>query len=162
MSRRNNTLRKKRLKAAEAFVESWTTSELAGRLITDYNCTLSCDPAETFAGIFRAFGYPNYAESILADHGEDCDSPHYHQPQGVWTFDIEAGGPAVEGIDNPIWTIVADGKNGADAESRAVEFLRRKLTEKYTPYFYLTVEEVENGVPASTALYSWTDIREAA
>ncbi|MER6102422.1 hypothetical protein ABT115_08845 [Streptomyces sp. NPDC001832] len=153
-----------KLKAAEAFVESWTTSELSHNLIKDYDCVLGCEEAKTYAGLFRTFGYPNTAEQILADHGEGCENPHYHEPQGVWTFTIRVGGPAVKeiGEPDPAWTIVADGKNGEEAEERATEFLRRKIKEEYSAFFYIEVDEVENGVPGSTALYSWTDIREAA
>jgi len=160
MSRKNNTLRKKRLKAAEAFVESWMTSELAYTLITDYSCTLGCKEAETYAGLFRAFKYPNAAESILADHGEACETPHHHEGRGVWTFNLLIGGPYVP--PDTSYTIVADGADGAEAEQRATEFLRGKLKEKGMPFTYIDVEEVESGVPGSTALYSWIDIREAA
>jgi hypothetical protein len=147
-----------KLKAAEAFVESWTTSELAALLITDYGCTLGCQDAKTFAGIFSAFGYPNYAECILADHGEDCDNPHYHEPQGVWTFDLTAFGRYRIGD----WTVVADGKDGADAEERAKEFVRNRLKDQYASPIHVRVNDVENGTPSSMALYNWTDIRKAA
>jgi hypothetical protein len=148
-----------RLKAAEAFVESWTTSGLAWSLITDYSCTLGCEEAETFAGLFRSFGYDNTAETILADHGEDCDTPHYHSPQDVWTFTL-----LVFVRDSYIaeWAIVADGKNGMEAEERAKGFLRNSLKPKYEGYIRVEVGEVESGVPAPTALYSWTDIREGS
>lgn len=148
-----------KLKAAEAFTDAWMTSGLAYTLITDYSCTLTCDEAETYAGIFRAFMYPDTSEQILADHGEDCDSPHYHAGQGVWTFTLQPGGNEADGEGE--YTIVADGKDGSDAEERAKEFLRRELQKKYSTYFYIRVEEVEAGVPGSTALYSWSDIREA-
>ncbi|WP_435270949.1 hypothetical protein [Streptomyces sp. 1222.5] len=153
---------KRQQAAAEAFVETWTDTGLAWSLITDYSCTLTCSEAEKFAGLMRAFKYTETAEGILADHGEDCDTPHYHQPQGVWTFTIEAHGPAVAGIEDAEWVIVADGKSGADAETRAETFLRNQLKKKYPGHFYVTVNEVENGTPSSMALYPWTDIRLAA
>lgn len=145
-----------RLKAAEAFVESWTTSELSYSLIPDYECTLTCENATTYAGLFRAFGYTNTAETILADHGEDCDNPHYHQPQGVWTFTIEVFGRYHIGE----WVVVADGKNGAEAEERATEYLRNKLKDMYVSQLRFRVNNIESGIPTSTALYNWTDIRE--
>ncbi|MEV5677437.1 hypothetical protein [Streptomyces sp. NPDC052179] len=149
-----------KLKAAEAFVESWTTSGLASTLIPDYSCTLGCEEAITYGALMRAFGYPSTAETILADHGEDCDTPHYHECGGVWTFTLQPEGVAEE---EGGYTIVADGANGAEAEDRAREFLRSELKAKYRSYYYwINVEEVESGVPSSTALYSWTDIRKAA
>ncbi|MFJ9900227.1 hypothetical protein ACIQPR_43555 [Streptomyces sp. NPDC091280] len=153
---------RRRLAAADAFVESWTNSGLSHELITDYTCTLGCDEAITYSGLFRAYGYDGTAESILADHGEDCDNPHHHEPQGVWTFTIDAHGPAVEVIEDPEWTVVADGKDGAEAEERATRFLRTQLKKQYPGYFYVRVIDVENGTPGSTALYAWTDIRKAA
>jgi hypothetical protein len=153
---------KRKLKAAEEFVESWTNSGLASTLITDYGCTLCCDEAEKYADLMRAFKYTETAEGILADHGEDCDTPHYHEPAGVWTFTIVAEGPAVEGIDEPEWTIVSDGKDGAEAEDRATTFLRNQLKAKYPGYLYLITAEVESGAPGSLTLYPWTDIRKAA
>ncbi|WP_326827448.1 hypothetical protein [Streptomyces sp. NBC_01751] len=153
---------KRKLAAADAFVEAWTTSELSYRLIPDYDCTLGCEEAMTYADLFKSFGYTNTAEQILADHGESCETPHYHEPQGVWTFDITAGGPAVENVDDPEWTIVADGKDGAEAEDRALTFLKAQLKKKYPGHLYLRVDDVESGVPGSFALYHWTDIRKAA
>ncbi|MFI8815704.1 MULTISPECIES: hypothetical protein [unclassified Streptomyces] len=149
----------RRLKAAEAFVEAWTTSELSYSLIPDYDCTLGCEEAMTYAGLFRAFGYPETAEQILADHRESCISQHFHEGPGVWTFGISVGGTDVPAGTE--YTIVAGGKNGAEAEDRAREFLHRKVREEY-PFYYIEVEDVEVGVPGSTALYAWTDIREAA
>ncbi|MFF4245206.1 hypothetical protein ACFYY2_12115 [Streptomyces sp. NPDC001822] len=149
-----------KLKAADAFTDAWMTSGLAYSLISDYSCTLTCEEAMTYACIFRAFKYPDTAEQILADHGEDCDNPHYHEDQGVWTFTLQPGGNEADGEGE--YTIVADGRDGSDAEERAKEFLRRKLKQKYKTYFWIDVQEVEAGVPGSTALYSWTDIREAA
>jgi hypothetical protein len=149
-----------KLKAADAFVEAWTTSGLAWSLITDYSCTLNCGEAETFADLMRTFKYTETAEGILADHGEDCDTPHYHAPQGVWTFTLQPGGNEADGEEE--YTIVADGKNGADAEDRAKGFLRAHLKQKYKTYFWIEVVEVEDGAPGSTTLYSWTDMRKAA
>jgi hypothetical protein len=149
-----------KLKAADAFVEAWTDSGLAWSLITDYSCTLNCGEAETFADLMRAFKYTETAEGILADHGEDCDTPHYHASQGVWTFTLQPGGNEADGEGE--YTVVADGKNGADAEDRAKEFLRAHLKQRYKTYFWIEVVEVEDGTPGSTALYSWTDMRKAA
>ncbi|MGW5773135.1 hypothetical protein ACWEVY_28785 [Streptomyces longwoodensis] len=148
--------------AAAAFVKEWTHSGLASGLIDDYSCTLTCGEAETYSGLFRSFGYHGTADSILADHGEDCDTPHYHAKNGVWTFTIAACGPAVAEVEDPEWVIVADGKNGAEAEDRAESFLRRQLAQKYPGYFYVSTAEVEDGVPSSTALYHWIDLRKAA
>lgn len=144
-----------RLQVAEAFVEAWTTSGLAATLAVDYDCTFGCENAKTFASLMKTFGYPSTAETILADHGEDCDNPHYHEPQGVWTFSLTAYGRYRIGE----WTIVADGKDGEEAEERAKEFVRSRLKDQYVSHIRVVVDEVENGVPSSTALYSWNDIR---
>ncbi|MVO87448.1 hypothetical protein GPA10_22455 [Streptomyces sp. p1417] len=150
---------KRKLAAAEEFVEVWMNTGLSSSLITDYSCTLTCAEADTYAGIFKEFGHPDTAATILADHGEDCDSPHFHEPRGVWTFEIEANGRAVDHLDNPTWTVVADGENGARAECRALEFLRKELRKEYTHDFWFWVQEAESGVPGSTAIYSWLDAR---
>jgi hypothetical protein len=151
---------KRQQAAAEAFVEMWTDTGLAWSLISDYSCTLTCGEAEKYADLMRAFKYTETAEGILADHGEDCDTPHYHAPQGVWTFTLQPGGNEAEGEGE--YTVVADGKNGADAEERAKSFLRAHLKQKYKTYFWVEVVEVENGAPGSLTLYNWTDIRKAA
>ncbi|MET8702765.1 hypothetical protein ABZW10_28480 [Kitasatospora sp. NPDC004723] len=67
------------LRAAEAFVESWTDSGLASSLIHDYTRTLDCSEAETYAGVFRAFGYHALAEDIILDHTEydECGDDHH-------------------------------------------------------------------------------------
>jgi hypothetical protein len=148
----------RKLKAADAFVDAWTTSGLAYDLIPNYDCTLGCEEAKTYADLFRVFEYTNTAEQILADHGESCETPHYHEPQGVWTFDLEAFGRYRIGE----WTVVADGKDGSEAEERAKEFVRNRLKDQYASYIRVEVQDVESGVPGSTALYSWTDLRKAA
>ncbi|WP_328377062.1 hypothetical protein OHB13_11970 [Streptomyces sp. NBC_00440] len=150
----------RKLAAADAFVDAWTTSGMASTLIPDYDCPLGCSDAMTFAALLRAFGYVNTAEEILADHGEDCDYPHYHVGRGVWTFTLQPGGYDAESEGE--YTVVADGESGAHAEFQATEFLRRKLKERYKTPVWIRVEEVESGVPASTALYAWTDLRKAA
>lgn len=157
MARKNKKLRKKRLAAAEAFVEAWTDSGLAYNLIPDYGCTLGCSEAKTYAGLLRAFGYENTADQILADHGEDCDNPHYHEPNNVWTFTLEAKGVNVE--EDASWVIVADGKDGQEAEGRAWKYLTDQLQKEIEGYFWVRVIDVASGVPGSLALYSWTDIR---
>ncbi|MFD4904960.1 hypothetical protein [Kitasatospora purpeofusca] len=67
------------LRAAEAFVENWTNSGLASTLIEDYTCTLGCSEAETYADVFRAFGYYVLAEDIVHDHAEydECGDAHH-------------------------------------------------------------------------------------
>ncbi|WP_340376625.1 hypothetical protein U5640_16905 [Streptomyces sp. SS7] len=147
----------RKLAAAEAFVEAVTTSGCAAD-IEFY----SCEDAERYAAMLRVFGYVNYAEDAIADHKTECAEPHRHQLDGVWTFDIRAGGPAFDGVEDPEWTVVADGKNGAEAEGRAKLFVEAELKKRHSLYFWLTVTEVENGVPSPLALYDWTDIRKAA
>ena len=151
---------KRQQAAADAFVKEWTKSGLSDTLIMDYKCFLNCGEAETYSGLFRAFGHVDTAESILADHGEDCDTPHYHAAQGVWTFTLQPGGNEAEGEDE--YVIVADGKSGVDAEIRATEYLRAHLKKKYKTYFWIHVVEVEVGTPGSLTLYDWTDLRKAA
>lgn len=147
---------KARLAAAAAFVEAWTTSELSYNLIPVHHCPLNCAEAETYAGLFRAYDYPNTADQILEDHGETCDGPHASQ---VWQVDIEACGVEPDAS----WTIVADGKRRSEAETRAKEWLRRHLRGKFAGRrFELTVMDTSLGVPSPTALYSWVDLRKAA
>ncbi|MFI2607741.1 hypothetical protein [Kitasatospora sp. NPDC018619] len=66
------------LRAADAFVECWTDSGLASSLISDYT-TLCCDEAETYADVFRAFGYVNTADLIISGHADDdvCGTAHH-------------------------------------------------------------------------------------
>ncbi|MEU5383705.1 hypothetical protein [Kitasatospora cineracea] len=68
-----------RLKAADAFVEQWTNSGLAGSLIDDYMCTLGCSEAETYADLFRAYGYTSTADGIISDHTQydECGDSHH-------------------------------------------------------------------------------------
>lgn len=148
----------RKMKAAEAFVDAWTNSGLASSLITDYSCTLGCDEADTYSDLFRSFGYTWTADQILADHGEDCDTPHFHESKGVWTFTVEA--EFMDG-EKDEWQIVADG-SGADAECTATRFVRTKLQERGMRVVWVTAVEVEAGAPSSTALYDWTDLRKTA
>jgi len=83
MSRKYTKAAKRRdraqLAAAEAFVETWADSGLSYELIDGYTCTLGCDEAEAYAGIFRSFGYTSTADQIIADHAEydECDERHH-------------------------------------------------------------------------------------
>jgi hypothetical protein len=64
--------------AAEAFVEQWTDSQLAEELPWQFE--LTCSEAETFSELFRAFGYPNTADEIIADHAQanaDCSESNH-------------------------------------------------------------------------------------
>ncbi|MFF1908594.1 hypothetical protein [Kitasatospora sp. NPDC058218] len=65
--------------AANAFVEAWTTSGLAYELVGYYDCTLTCSEAESMADLFRAFGYENTADDIIASHSEsdECGDSHH-------------------------------------------------------------------------------------
>jgi len=74
---------REKLTAAEKFVESWADSELAATLIRDYDCYLGCEEAETFAGLFRAFGHPGIADAIIEDHSEhdEPESDHYTESE---------------------------------------------------------------------------------
>ncbi|MFF9649708.1 hypothetical protein [Streptomyces sp. NPDC014622] len=151
----------RKLKAAEAFVEAWATSELASNLITDYDCQIGCEEANTFADLLRSFRYVITADQILADHGEYCEYPHAHDFRGVYTFSFDS-----RLIESDGWTIVANGKDGLDAESKARDFLADRLREAHGKFFGpwtdINLIDVESGVPGSTALYSWTDIREVS
>lgn len=150
----------RKLKAADAFVDSWTTSELPSNLGGDYGCYLTCTEAETFAELLRAFRYPNTAAEVLSNHAQNCETPHHHKGQGVWTFTISVGGDGVP--DDTEYIVVADGKNGEEAEERATEYFRPRCRRQYGPFAYIDVSEVEDGIPSSTALYSWIDLRKAA
>ncbi|MFE5542749.1 hypothetical protein ACFQ71_02905 [Streptomyces sp. NPDC056534] len=151
----------RRLAAAEAFTSQWMTSGLAYSLIGDYTCTLTCGEAETMADLFRIFQYPETADQILSDHGEDCDTPHHHQKCGTWTFTFAV--KTIEwrvGEDAPEYTVAASGTDGGEAEDRAVTLLRKLLAAEYKTHFWTELNEVEAGIPSSTALYSWIDARE--
>ncbi|MFJ7329008.1 hypothetical protein ACIQVN_22550 [Streptomyces cyaneofuscatus] len=149
-----------KLKAAEEFTDAWMTSGLSYNLLPDYDVALGCEEAETYAGLFNAFKYPNTAEQILADHSEGCCQPHYHAGKGVWTFVVSARG--ANAPTDTEYTIVADGPDGLAAEIRAEEFVLGELREKFGPYVHVLTEDVTEGVPGSTALYAWTDIRKVA
>ncbi|MGW1231405.1 hypothetical protein [Streptomyces californicus] len=146
-----------KLRAAEKFTDAWMTSGLAYELLQNYDMTLGCEEAETYAELFNAFKYPHTAEQVLADHREGCCQPHFHGGKGVWTFVI-----SVRGADVPAdteYTIVADGPNGVAAEIRAEEFILGELRQEFGPFVHVLTEDVEEGVPSSTALFAWTDIR---
>ncbi|MFC9591544.1 hypothetical protein ACFTUC_17360 [Streptomyces sp. NPDC056944] len=151
----------RKLKAAEAFTDRWMTTGLAYSLISDYDCTLTCGEAETMADLFRIFQYPDTAEQILSDHGEDCDTRHYHEKRGAWTFtfQVKASGWKV-GDEFPEYTVVANGADGGEAEARAEKQLRKLLVPEHKHYFWTELLEAETGIPSSTALYSWIDARE--
>jgi hypothetical protein len=148
---------KRKLKAADAFVRAWTESGLSSTLIHDYNCFLNCGEAESYSGLFRAYGAPDTAESILADHSEDCDTPHYHKAQGVWTFTVEAHFASGESDE---WTVVADG-SGEQAEDRAKQWVRDALRAQGAAVMYVLASESGEGTPGSLPLYDWIDIRKA-
>ncbi|MFB6654856.1 hypothetical protein ACFCZ4_06735 [Streptomyces microflavus] len=149
-----------KLKAAEEFTDAWMTSGLAYNLLPDYDIALGCEEAEAYAKLFDAFNHASTAERVLADHKEGCCHPHYHDGKGVWTFVISARGANLPADTE--YTIVADGPDGVSAEIRAEDFLLGELRKNFGPFVHVLTEDVENGVPGSTALYSWTDIRKAA
>lgn len=149
-----------KLKAAAAFTDAWMTSGLSYNLLPDYDISLGCEEAETYAELFHAFNYPHTGEQILADHRQGCCHPHYHGGKGVWTFVISARGTDIPADTE--YTIVADGPDGVAAEIRAEDFLLGELRDKFGPGVHVLTEDVEEGVPASTALYAWTDIRKAS
>ncbi|MFK0231193.1 hypothetical protein ACIQUL_36115 [Streptomyces sp. NPDC090303] len=165
MSRKNTKRMKneaaRRLAAAEDFVEQWTTSGRACEMAEDYQ--LNCGDAEVMAELFRSFAYPNTADSILADHREDCRTPHRHERRGVWTFTFEVKTPGWRvGEEPPSYTVVANGKSGTEAEERAKEFLRieAEASALFRPSCLIWLVETEEGAPSSTALYSWLDARQ--
>jgi hypothetical protein len=155
MSRKNNTLRKKQLAAAAAFVDAWTTSGLAYSLISDYDCTLTCEEAESMAGLFRAFRYSNTAASIIEEHSEhdECGNLHHQCPS--WTFD-----GALIGVNGSEFTIVADGEDVQEAEANARAYMRG-LAEQNWPGREVGVilTGADEGAPGETSLYSWIDAR---
>jgi hypothetical protein len=155
MSRKNNTLRKKQLAAAAAFVDAWTTSGLAYSLISDYGCTLTCEEAESMAGLFRAFQYPNTADSIVEEHSEvdQCGDTHHQCPS--WTFDV-----ALVGVKGGEFTIVADGYDVKEAEAKARAHMHG-LAEQNWPGREVGVilTGADEGAPGETSLYSWIDAR---
>ncbi|MGV9693414.1 hypothetical protein ACWDUX_30400 [Streptomyces sp. NPDC003444] len=153
----------RRLAAAEAFVEQWTTSGRACEMAEQY--AINCGDAETMADLFRTFQYPNTAHTILSDHAQDCPAPHRHEKRGTWTFTFEVRTPNWRmGEEPPTYTVVANGKSGAEAEERATDWFRAEAESSsffLDPYRIFLVE-VEEGAPSSTALYSWLDARQAA
>ncbi|NEB42564.1 hypothetical protein [Streptomyces sp. SID14515] len=146
-----------KLRAAEAFTDAWMTSGLAYNLLPDYGIQLGCEEAETYAELFHAFKFPHTGEQIIADHRQGCCHPHYHAGKGTWTFVISVKGASVPADTE--YTIVADGPTGAAAEIRAEEYLLGEMRKKFGPLVHVLTEDVEEGVPASIALFSWTDIR---
>ncbi|MEV3860691.1 hypothetical protein AB0J38_41080 [Streptomyces sp. NPDC050095] len=156
---------KRKLAAAEAFVEAWTNSGLASTLITDYTCTLMCEEAKTFAGLMRSFGYHNTAAQIIADHCEDCDDLEYHFTTDVWTVDVEVQtfNPDLKAAaEDFAWTLVlnAERPNEARGKAEAAVTDHMKGQGLLKPGMFVTATDVRSGFPASTALYSWTDLRE--
>ena len=157
----------RRLKAAEAFVETWTNSGLASTLVTDYSCTLTCEEAKTYAGLMRAFGYNNTAAQIIADHSEDCDDLAVHFDTDVWTVDVEVNTfvPALKAEVRDLgWTLVVNAEHPNEAGNKAEEAVTAHMQEKglLKAGMWVTAAEIKPGVPASMALYPWTDIRQAA
>ncbi|MFI0553447.1 hypothetical protein [Streptomyces scabiei] len=150
---------KRKLAAAEAFVETWTNSGLSYSLITDYNCTLGCDEAKTYAELFRAFRYSNTAAQIIADHSEDCDYLTEHYDTDVWTVDVDAHG--FQGQEPLSWTLVVNAERPNEAIGKAEDAARKHMEREGRQGYWLS-SEVVPGVPASTALHTWTDLREAA
>ncbi|MGW3063862.1 hypothetical protein ACWDA8_10150 [Streptomyces sp. NPDC001130] len=145
----------RKLATAEAFVESVTTSGTAGDVELG-----NCGDAESYAALLRAFGYTNYADDAMGNHKVDCIELHRHDFDGVWTFDFNIHGPQVP--EDTSYTVVMDGATGAAAEDAARDLIREGFRKKHLGYFWVTLAEVEPGIPAPTALYSWIDGRKAA
>jgi hypothetical protein len=155
MSRKNNTLRKKQLAAAAAFVDAWTTSGLAYSLISDYNCTLTCEEADTMAGLFRAFHYPSTAEGIVEEHSETDECGNLHHECPAWTFDV-----ALVGVKGGEFTIVADGDDVQGAEANARAHMRGLVEENWPGREVgVILTGADEGAPGETSLYSWIDAR---
>jgi hypothetical protein len=151
-----------KLKAADAFVEAWTTSGIASTLIHDYSCFFNCGEAKAYSDLMRSFGYTYTAEQIIADHSEDCDEPEIHYPTGVWTVDVEAypfGQP-----ERYSWTFAVEAPHPNDAREKAIGAARAHLRREglWVDGMYVFEREINPGVPSSMALYTWTDLREAA
>lgn len=156
MSRKNNTMRKKQLAAAEAFVDAWITSGLAYTLISDYNCTLGCEEAETLAGLFRAFKYQNTATSILEDHSEADECGNQHHLCSSWTFDV-----VLIEVKGGEYTIVADGDDVKEAEAKARAYMRGLIEENWPGRDVgVILSGAELGAPGETSLYAWIDARD--
>lgn len=156
MSRKNNTMRKKQLAAAEAFVDAWITSGLAYTLISDYNCTLGCEEAETMAGLFRAFKYQNTATSILEDHSEADECGNQHHLCTSWTFDV-----ALVGVKDGEFAIVSDGYDVQEAEAKARAHMRGLAEESWPGRDVgVILTGADLGAPSETSLYYWIDARD--
>ncbi|MFD4646346.1 hypothetical protein ACFRJ3_34975 [Streptomyces sp. NPDC056696] len=155
MSRRNNTLRKKQLAAAAAFVDAWTTGDLPYLLFAEYNCTLTCAEAETMADLFRVFQYPNTAATIMVDHAEadECGNRHHLCP--AWTFDVAL---TLKGGE---YTIVADGYDVEEAEAKARAYMRGLVEENWPGRDVgVILTGADEGAPGETSLYAWIDARD--
>ncbi|MFZ3562688.1 hypothetical protein ACOKM5_42915 [Streptomyces sp. BH097] len=68
--------------AVDAFVGTWVGTGLASELVPHYNCTLTCEEAESLAGLTRTYGYAETAECVLSEHAEhdECGNAHHQCP----------------------------------------------------------------------------------
>ncbi|MET9499550.1 hypothetical protein [Streptomyces sp. NPDC006552] len=68
--------------ACDDFVTTWVGTGLASELVPHYDCTLTCEEAETLAGVTGAYGYAGTAEAILSEHAEhdECGDAHHSCP----------------------------------------------------------------------------------
>jgi hypothetical protein len=157
----------RKLAAAEAFVKTWTNTGLASTLITDYSCTLTCEEAKAYADLMRSFRYPNTAAQIIADHCEDCDQPEEHFDTNVWTVDVEVNTffPELKAeVEELGWTLVVNAEHPNEAGNRAEEAVTAHMQKEglLKSGMWITSAEIKPGVPASTTLHAWSDIREDA
>ncbi|WP_394426878.1 hypothetical protein [Streptomyces sp. SGAir0957] len=68
--------------ACDDFVATWVGSGLAYELVPHYECTLSCQEAETLARLTGAYGYTSTAEAVLSEHAQydTCGDAHHQCP----------------------------------------------------------------------------------
>ncbi|GAA2345218.1 hypothetical protein OKJ48_24990 [Streptomyces kunmingensis] len=79
--------------ACDAFVGTWVGTGLASELVPHYDCTLTCEEAETLADLTGVYGYADTAENVLSEHAEhdECGDTHHQCPD--CTNDDQAAAP---------------------------------------------------------------------
>lgn len=68
--------------ALDRFVGTWTDSGLAYELVSDYQCTLTCEEADSLADLLTAYGDTEGAQLILSEHAayDECGHAHHTCP----------------------------------------------------------------------------------
>lgn len=86
------------LTALDQFVEVWISDGEAVDMIGE-SCTLTCDEADSLAGLAYAVGHSSTAEALLREHAADdrCGDRHH---TGCSTCQGDAPGPTPTSADD--------------------------------------------------------------